>query len=593
MPLDSQASGAVSRAELQDALQQAMAASNAAPRMVDSLYRDYRPDELPGVAAADIAHLMAGFWAFAEGCEAALKLRIVPARGADGRDLAADLLEIAQPDAPFLVDSVMGEVADAGLTVKAMFHPMLERGGAKVSMIQVWLERLGDDRARRLIDGVREALADVHAAVDDFPSMLGLAERTIEELEVAAPGDPEALAESLEFLRWLVDGHFVFLGARLYDYPRTPDGGYAPEEPLYQPEDSLGVLRDPARFVLRQGSEPAVLSAALRRGLERADPVIVAKSNLRSRVHRRTYMDYVGVHRYGADGKPFGEIRFVGLFTALAYDEPATEVPFIRRKVMRVMERTGYEPGSHNAVRMANILESWPRDELFQAPEDELLRMALGVVHLSDRPKVKLFARVDPFDRFVAVLLYAPRERYDAALTQKAGALLAAAYGGRVSAYYPTYGDTPLARTHFIIGVEPARHPDPDLGALEAEIAEAALTWGDRFEAALRSANGDEGEVAAILSDYAEAFPVGYRDRYDAAEALEDIAVIATLAGDGACAVRLFRRAGDPAARLTVKLYRCSEAPATLAELAPILVDMGRGPNAPAPRAVVTGGGIK
>src|SRR5262249_26044153 len=140
------------------------------------------------------------------------------------------------------------------------------------------------------------------------------------------------------------------------------------------------------------------------------------------------------------------------LFTAQAYDEPARNVPLIRRKVDHVMSRAGQAAGSHNAVRLANILETYPRDELFQLTEDELLHIALGVVHLSDRPRVKLFVRRDPFDRFFSVLFFAPRERYDGALRERVGQMLAEAYGGRVSAYYPSYSDAPLARVHYIIG---------------------------------------------------------------------------------------------------------------------------------------------
>jgi glutamate dehydrogenase len=578
MPLDTRATETMTLEGLQTELRRALSDDPAADTLAGKVFPDYRPGELPDISAADFAAAIAGFWGFARGGEKAMRLRITPAKGADGRDLGADLLEIAQPDAPFLVDSVMGEVADTGLAVKAMFHPICVLGGCDVSMIQVWLEPLGEARAQHLIDAVEAAMADVRAAVDDFEPMLALARRTIGELAEAAPGDPDALAEELKFLHWMVEGHFVFLGARIYDYPRTKDGGYAPEEPLYQPEDSLGVLRDPLRVVLRQGSEPAVLSAAQRKGLERAEPVIVAKANLRSRVHRRAYMDYVGVHRYGADRKPSGEIRFVGLFTALAYDEPASEVPLIRRKVARVMARAGYDPAGHNGVRLMNILEGWPRDELFQASEGELLELALGVLHLSDRPKVKLFIRRDPFDRFVSALFYAPRERYDAALVQTAGAKLALAFGGRVSASYPTYGDTPLARTHYIIGVTPGRHLEPDLQALEAELAEAALTWPDRFSAAVRRRYGDSAEALEILSGYGEAFPAIYRDRYGAEEALTDIDFIRRLTGDGEAAVRLFHEPHDPPARLSVTLYRVGETAASLAEIAPILDHMGLRP---------------
>ena len=426
---------------------------------VEEVIEDYRPAELPGVTATDLAQVLSDFWRLSEDARGQPPaIRLVEARGEGGRDLGLDVLEVCQDDAPFLVDSIMGEVTDSGAEVKAMFHPVIERGKERRSLIQVWLAPQTRERRRRLVERVGEAIADVRLAVADWPTMPTRMGRTIAELAAAAPGDPAELAEDLDFLRWMDGGHFIFLGARLYDFPRTADGGYAAEEPLHQPEGSLGVLRDQARAVLRRANEPAVLSVALRRRLEAAEPLVVAKSNLRSRVHRRAYMDYVGVRRYGADGKPAGEVRFVGLFTAQAYNEPASETPLLRQKVARVMAKAGFQKGGHNATRLANILETYPRDELFQMRGEELLVAALDILHLSDRPRVKLFVRQDPFDRFVSVLLFAPRERYDTRLRQRAGDILAAAYGGRITAYFPTFTDAPLARAR---ALHRRRHPRP------------------------------------------------------------------------------------------------------------------------------------
>ncbi|WP_425997040.1 NAD-glutamate dehydrogenase [Caulobacter sp. DWR1-3-2b1] len=537
---------------------------------------DWSADELPGFDAGDTAHALADFWRFgqevADATEPAIRLR--QARKPDGTTLRGDLLEIVQPDRPFLVDSIMGAVAEAGFQVRAMFHPVVEVGGQRRSMIQIYLAPVGEDREAALIQAVSEALADVRLAVQDFEAMRNLMRRTIVELrdtKVAIPA--EARAEDMDFLDWLASDHFVFLGARVYEYPRTSDGGYAAEEPLYQPEGSLGVLRDQARTVLRRGSEPAILSRQVRNHIEIGDPIVVAKSNLRSRVHRRGYMDYVGVRRYGADGKPSGEVRFVGLFTAEAYETPAHDVPLIRRKVAHVLDSAGKDPDSHNGKRLRNILETWPRDELFQTEEDQLLNMALGVLHLYDRPRVKLFTRRDPFDRFISALLFVPRERYDSGVRERAGKLLADAFGGWISAYYPSFSDAPLARVHFILGVRPGDHREPDLAALEAAIAETARTWEDRFEAAIRD-GGAPGRVAETLARYAGAFPPGYRDQYDAFEALSDIEIVDALTPEDAVRVRAFRRPDDSATTFRFKLYRPGAA-VPLADVLPILEHMG------------------
>ncbi|WP_454758269.1 NAD-glutamate dehydrogenase [Caulobacter segnis] len=533
---------------------------------------DWSAEELPGLDVAGVARALADFWRFGESAKDLSEpaIRLVRAQGGE---TPSDLLEIVQPDRPFLVDSIMGEVTEAGFSVRAMFHPVSECGGVRRSMIQIWLAPVGEDREAALIEGVRDALSDVGLAVQDFQPMRALMRRTIGELRDAkTPVSTEEKSEDLDFLDWLESDHFVFLGARVYEYPRTADGGYAAEEPLYQPEGSLGVLRDQARTVLRRGSEPAILSAQVRSHIDIGDPIVVAKSNLRSRVHRRGYMDYIGVRRYGADGKASGEVRFVGLFTAEAYETPAHEVPLVRRKVQHVLTQAGKDPDSHNGKRLRNVLETWPRDELFQSNEDELLTTALGVLHLYDRPRVKLFARRDPFDRFISVLLFVPRDRYDSGVRARAGQILAEAFRGRVSAYYPSFSDAPLARVHYILGVTPGDHAEPDLAAVEAAIAETARTWDDRFEAAVRE--GQAGRVVQVLNRYAGAFPPGYRDQYDADEALADIQVIDDLAQGEAVRVRAFRRDGDDAVTLRFKLYRPGAA-APLADVLPILEHMG------------------
>ncbi len=542
---------------------------------IDRVIEDYRQEELRNVSETDLARALVDLWIFANTANASVvNARIVAAMGVDGHPLGYDILEIVQPDAPFLVDSVMGELGEAGVASQAMFHPLAGEGDARRSLIQVWLEPLSAARRSSVIENVLAALADSATAVRDLPAMRTLLVRSIEELQAAAPSGND-LHEEIGFLRWLEAGNFIFLGARLYKYPRTPDGEYAAEEPFYEPGEGLGVLRDPSRLVLRRGNEPAVLSAALRRHLETGDPVVVAKSNLRSRVHRRGYMDYVGIRRFGDEKKPTGEVRFVGLFTVQAYDQAATEIPLLRRKVARVMGRAGFLEGSHNAVRLLNILKTFPRDELFQIGEDELFETTLDILHLFDRPKVKLFVRLDDFDRFASALLYVPRDRYDSRLRIFAGELLAKAYGGRVSAYYPSFSDSPLARVQFIIGMTPCGHLTPDVATIEASIARAARTWTDDLDAVVHNGVSDQARATKLLASYAEAFPIGYRDRYDAAEGFRDLITAEALHAEDEIAIRAFRHGNDSPLQFRFKLYRFGEGPARLARVTPILQDMG------------------
>jgi glutamate dehydrogenase len=555
-------------------------AADAARVFAEQAAADAIADELPELTVAGLAANLADFWRFGErrrGRKPAI--RIVPAL--DAAEPGLDRLEIVQDDCPFLVDSIMAEVAAQGLSVRGMFHPIVEicrqgdgtraDAGAprRESMIQVFLEPVGADREAAVREGVAGALSDVHAAVDDFPKMQSLLRQTIAEL-CECPG--RATPEEVAFLHWL-EGQFVFLGARVYEFPKLPTGEYAPQEPLYKPTEGLGVLRDPEALVLRRAHEPAILMGAVQDRILNEPALTVAKATTRTRVHRRTHMDYIGVKRCDAGGRPFGEVRFVGLFTAEAYDEAVTAVPLIREKAAYVFEHARAAPGSHNAKRLRNIVENHPRDELFQVTPEELLDQALGMLHLYDRPRVRVFERRDPLDRFASVLLFLPRDQYDSALERRAGEILAKAYGGSISAAHAAFLEAPLARVHYIVRRTPGAHGWPDLRPLETEIAEAARSWRDRLEAALRADSLAPGVGPDALERYRDAFPPGYQDRFAPAEAIADIGVIETL-GDKPVAARAYRQAEDGAIQFRFKLYH-PETPIPLAEVLPILENMG------------------
>jgi len=546
-------------------------------------WEDYAVDETPELDGRDMAGLLALAWRGAEGRAHGEPARITlsPLHGVDGAPLGYDVLIVIQDDRPFLVDSVMGELADAGVTVRSMYHPVTEEEGGRESTIIVVLDPLPQERRDALGEGVALTLKDVSSAVEGHAGMAALMHRSIAHLEANPHGvAPDVLAEHIDFLKWLEDDHFVFLGARDYDYPRSTDGGYEAEAPLSQSGVGLGVLADPDRTVLRRANEPAVLTRSMKKQLDLSEPVTVAKANVRSRVHRRAYMDYIGVKRFGPDGRPSGETRFVGLFTAEAYDKTATQVPLVRRKVANALTRAGKVAGSHSEKRLRNILENYPRDELFQIAESELLEISLGILHLHDRPRIKTFTRQDPFDRFVSVLAFIPRERFDASVRERIGKILVAAWGGRLSAWYPQLSDQPLVRIHYIIGVTPGDHPCPDQAALDAAIAEAGRSWIDRFESALRDAKVDDVAVGPLSARWAEAFGAGYRDRYDATEAVRDLQAVdalnATGLNDGGApvAVRAFRSENDGPLNLRFKLYRRGAA-VPLSDVLPILADMG------------------
>ncbi len=538
-------------------------------------------DDLEGLSQDDVLQLAADFWAFARTRDGdGAQVRIRTGTGADGRTLDRDILEIVGDDRPFLVDSVMADIAAHGFDVLAMFHPIvmtarsdagerIDGGQARAeSMIQVHLAPLNEEQSAALEASVRETLADVRAAVEDWRPMRAEMEAAIEELESAnAPAPKAALDEALEFLRWLRDDHFAFLGARTYRFVRAKKGG-APT-PEMEDGSSLGVLRDPERHILRPKSEPVLTEDFL----SQPTPVVVAKSNLRSRVHRRAIADYISVKRYSPDGDVVGERRFIGLFTAEAYNRMARDVPLVRQKVQYVLERAAKLPGSHNEKALRNIVENYPRDELFQISHDNLLKIALGVLHLEDRPRPRLFLRRDRFDRFISALVYLPRERYTADLRAEIGELLREAYDGRLSAYYPHFSDGPLARVQIIIGLEPGEHPEPDPQQLERAITLLARTWEDEFEQHLRNQSADAG-VRTAAARYIPHFSAGYKEAFTPEEALADILAMEDLGPAPDIGVKAWTRSEDAGGVMRFKIYHREE-PLPLSRVMPILETVG------------------
>jgi glutamate dehydrogenase len=551
------------------------------------VWGDALADDLITLSLDDLVDQAAQFWAFgARRQVGALQVRIRAAKTVDGKDLGRDILEIIGRDRPFLVDSVMGEIASQGLDVLAMFHPVVQvrrtddgervaSGGRCLpeSMIQVHLDTLSDAMRERLEAGVRATLSDVRDAVDDWSDMRAQMDECIERLSKAkTQASREELEESLSFLSWLRDNHFAFLGCRTYTFEVSEDGELVRKEPDILADSGRGVLRDETRNVLRKSAEPLLLTPAIEAYMRAPSPVIVAKANMKSRVHRRVYMDYVGVKIYREDGAVIGETRFVGLFTAEAYDQMAREVPLIRRKVRRVLEKAAKAPGSHSAKKLQNIVENYPRDELFQTEESDLLQISLGILHLYDRPRTKLFLRRDQFDRFVSCLLFVPRDRYNSKVREEAGDVIKDAFDGRLSAFYPSFGDSPLARVHFIIGLNPFNHPEPDPAELERRIVALARTWEDDLHNGARASQ--DASLRHAVPGYLNGFTAGYRERFAPDEALADIARLERLRDGQTLDARACRQTGESANRIRVKLYQHTN-PLHLSKVLPVLENLG------------------
>ena len=503
---------------------------------------------------ADISALDPGIIALAAGrAEAEARAqRGDTARVALSDGVQASLLIAVNEDRPFLFDSALSAAIAGGAQIRGVFHPILTVDGRKLSIIVFVIDPVVDAAVRAdLIAKLEECFAAGAAAVRDWRPMLARLKDARESLAAQPPHGLD-IEEDLAFLDWLADNHFTLLGAR--EYRLTQEGAHGQLNPV--DGSGLGILADPrARVLGTSGDRQPGLSADVRAYLDMAGPLIVTKSSARSTVHRRVHMDYIGIKLYDAAGRFCGEHRFVGLFTSGAYSQSPRAIPLLRRKIAAVTARAGLDARSHDGKALAHILDTFPRDELFQVSQDELFDTAMGITHLSSLPRTRLFLRFDQFDRFASALVFAPRDRMSAQARAHVHEILAQALDGRTSAASVAVGEGPLVQLHYIIGRGPGPRPLVDVAGLERAIAAALETWEDALTRVLCA---EHGAVAgrAMMAARAPIFSPGYRGAFKAEDAAYDLQALLALTGeDLKVRVHVYRRETDEPAIIRLKLY--------------------------------------
>jgi glutamate dehydrogenase len=587
----------VLRAERIDAVLALAAARLGAQqaRGLDTFAREYfrrvDTDDLAERNPEDLLGALLSHRQFGTQREAGLaKVRVFsPALGEDGWGSRHTVVEIVNDDMPFLVDSVSMEIVRQGLNLHLVVHPIfaVERDAqgalksiqpradasqklARESWMYVEVDRLVDAQQRSaLAQGIARVLEDVRAAVADWKPMVARLDQAAKEL-AAAPGSlPQAqVEESRAFLQWLAEDHFTVLGYRCHDLVEE-----AGQPALRLVEgSSLGVLRQQAQEPLSASFAALPPSA---RALARAPlPVIVVtKANTRATVHRDTYTDYIGVKRYDSKGNVVGEHRFIGLFTSTAYSARVSETPLLRGKVDAIVQRAGLSPGGHAAKALQHILETHPRDDLFQIPDEALYDTALGILALGERQRLRLFLWRDPFDRFVSCLVFVPREAYSTDLRQKFQRILTQALGGTAAEFDVLLSGTTLARIHFTVRTTPGQVPAFDRKDIERKLAAAARRWEDELRDALVEAEGEAAGLA-LFKRWSAAFPASYRERVQARAAVPDIRKLSMLSAQEPLGLALYWPLGGAPGALGLKIYR-QDAPVVLSDSLPMLEHMG------------------
>ena len=553
-------------------------------------FADLIAEDIEGEPAENLFGAVASLWQWLKQPRdgATPRIRIYnPDLERDGWQSTHTVVEIVNDDMPFLVDSVVAALNRMGLAVLLLIHPVIRVARASdgtVTAVAASAENAAGFTAESVLhvevtqqpEGPRHeemarhlalALGHVRAAVEDWQPMLAALDAQIAEMEAQPPPvAADDLAEGLAFLRWLRDDNFTFLGHREYVLQRQ--GGAVFSKVVES--GSLGILRHLSDE--RRAWHDKPLAPRFARQLERQELFIVSKSWTRSDVHRPVYMDYIGVRRFGADGRVVGERRFLGLLTSAAYSAPLAGIPLLRRKAQAVMTRSGFAPGSHNAKALEHILASFPRDELFQMGAARLESTAHGILHMEHRQRLRLFMRHDSYGQFVSCFVFVPRDAYTTALRQRMQAILMAELGGSSAEVATQLSDAPMARAHYIVHTPEGDADDADAREIEALLVAASRRWDDDFRDALIERRG-EGAGMALYHRYRGAVPAGYKETYSAALAVADIERIEAMA-QGGIAMNLHRRVDAEEGALNFKVYR-SGTPVPLSDIMPMLEHMG------------------
>ncbi|EFL32530.1 NAD-glutamate dehydrogenase [Streptomyces viridochromogenes DSM 40736] len=520
----------------------------------------------------------------------------------NGWTCSHSVVEVVTDDMPFLVDSVTNELTRQGRGIHVVIHPQfvvrrdvtgklievlstpatgdLPHDAHVESWIHVEIDRETDraDLKQITVDLLR-VLSDAREAVEDWSKMRESAIRLAEGLpDEPIPGDlpgPQ-VEEARELLRWLADDHFTFLGYR--EYQLREDDSLAAV-----PGTGLGILRaDPHHA--DEESHPVSpsferLPADARAKAREHKLLVLTKANSRATVHRPSYLDYIGVKKFDADGNVVGERRFLGLFSSAAYTESVRRVPVIRRKVEEVLEKAGFSPNSHDGRDLLQILETYPRDELFQTPVDELRSIVTSVLYLQERRRLRLYLRQDEYGRYYSALVYLPRDRYTTAVRLRIIEILKEELGGISVDFTAWNTESILSRLHFVVrvpqGTELPELSDADKDRIEARLVEAARSWEDAFAEALNAELGEE-HAAELMRRYAHAFPEGYKADHNPRAAVADLVHLEQLhAEEGRdFALSLYEPVGAAPEERRFKIYRTGDA-ISLSAVLPVLNRLG------------------
>ncbi len=574
--------------------------------LLRSYYRHVAAEDVLDRSDADVYGALASHYKLAgDRPQGTAQVRVLtPTTGEHGWSAGGhSVVEVVVDDMPFLVDSLTMELGRQLRDVHLVIHPQFDverditgalqtaapvpdgatapdEGVIRESWMHVEIDRLreGDD-PETIVSDVQRVLRDVREAVEDWSKMNERVAEIVTELrDTPPPLEAGEVRQATELLEWLADEHFTFLGYREYSLDRVDlDGDGSAEDVLRAiPGTGLGILRSDQQISDSFGRLPEPVRAKARE----KTLLVLAKANSRATVHRPAYLDYVGVKTFGEDGEVSGERRFLGLFSSAAYTESLLRIPLIKEKAKAVLKNSGFDPKSHAGKALLDTLETYPRDDLFHTPVDELGPLVEAAMQARERRAVRMFIRQDTYGRYVSVLVYLPRDRYNTSVREKFSRILQERLGAESVEFTVSINESTTARVHFVVHLaKGAGVPDVDTADLERRLAEASRSWRDDFMAAVIAEYGEE--VGGILGRrYLDSFPEAYKEDFAPRTAsidlgrLEGISTGDDAAGGEGLDHALYQDLDAGAGEARLKIYRIGP-PLSLSEILPTLSSMG------------------
>lgn len=507
----------------------------------------------------------------------------------DGWETKHSVIELVHEDMPFLVDSVRMELNRMGINVHLHIHlPMdinRDKNGRITKMLRpghtdvkptitpmlIEIDRqLEQSELDEIKSNICRVLGDVTAAVKDWEPMKEKLEMVINNMtNLPKKLTSEKNTESRDFLDWISANHFTLLGYAYYELKDAKKG----KRLVPKRNSTLGIS------ALDAWKPKAYQLADLPKGarnliLKRDNLLVLTKLSAVSTVHRPAHVDYVGVKRVNDKGEIIGEDRFIGLYTSAAYNINPMNIPVLRQKILVVQEESGLSNYEHDRKVLKNVLETYPRDELFQTGYANLLETSMGVLQMQERPVIRLFVRQDPYGRFFSCLVYVPREIYNTKIRLTITNILSEQLGATGPIQFTTtFSESVLSRIHFIVPVDNAETINYDLDTIEKELQKASRSWEEDLKESLLTTYGDiEGK--RLIKRYGSGFLAGYQEDYNVPTALLDIKHMELLSESNDLSMQLYKSQEDDGEKIKFKLYYRNK-PKPLTEIMPMLENMG------------------